>query len=95
MGRREGAIDTSGGGFSSYSNQNVNPRFVDAAANDFHLQAASPCLAMTGDVAAAVAGGTAEVAKAGIARVSTKARKHTHRHATHRRRRHRKHGLRK
>jgi parallel beta-helix repeat protein len=57
-GGREGTIDTSSGGFSSYANQTVNPQFANASAGNFHLPATSPCLAMTGDVAAAINGTT-------------------------------------
>jgi Right handed beta helix region len=51
-GGRMGAIDTSGGGFRSFANKLANPRYVSAGSDDFRLQSTSPCLRMTGDVAA-------------------------------------------
>lgn len=55
-GGRQGTIDTSGGGFTAVGNLNVNPGFADTAAHDYEMNAASPCLALVGDVQAAVDG---------------------------------------
>lgn len=55
-GGREGTIDTSGGGFTAQNNLNVDPQFVAAATHDYELQPTSPCLALVGDVQAAVDG---------------------------------------
>jgi parallel beta-helix repeat protein len=57
-GGAEGTIDTSGGGFTSSNNTTADPQYVDAANHDYHLQPTSPCLAITGDIAAAVDGTT-------------------------------------
>jgi len=54
-GGAEGPLDTSGGGFSAYSNLFVDPDYVDAGAYDYHLAPTSPCLPITGDIAAVVA----------------------------------------
>jgi hypothetical protein len=53
-GGRMGTIDTSDGGFASFANKVANPQYVASRSNDFRLQATSPCLGMSGDVAAAV-----------------------------------------
>lgn len=58
-GGAEGSIDTSDGGFTSRNNITGNPDFANAASENYHLGAASPCLTMTGDIAAAVDGGPA------------------------------------
>jgi hypothetical protein len=50
------AIDTSGGGFTAYDNLSSNPQYVNAAAHDYELSPTSPCLALVGDVQAAVDG---------------------------------------
>ena len=53
-GGKEGTIDTSGGGFSASHNLTANPQYVNAAMHDYRLNPSSPCLSMTGDIAAAV-----------------------------------------
>jgi Right handed beta helix region len=53
---REGAIGASAGGLRASDNARVNPMFVNAAAHDYRLEAASPCLFAVGDVDAAVDG---------------------------------------
>jgi parallel beta-helix repeat protein len=58
-GGAEGTIDTSSGGFTSQNNITGNPGYADAATRNFHLSSNSPCLAMTGDIAAAVDGSPA------------------------------------
>jgi parallel beta-helix repeat protein len=58
-GGAEGTIDTSSGGFRSQNNITGNPGYANAATHDYHLSSASPCLAMTGDIAAAVDGSPA------------------------------------
>jgi Right handed beta helix region len=50
-GGRMGAIDTNGGGFSSYANIVTNPLYVAPGSNDFRLRQTSPCVKMIGDVA--------------------------------------------
>jgi Right handed beta helix region len=55
-GGKEGALETSAGGFSAFDNIEANPLYVDAAAHDYHLRTASPCLALTGDIASEVPG---------------------------------------
>jgi parallel beta-helix repeat protein len=52
----EGTIDTSSGGFTAYGNLTVNPEFVNAADHDYETSPTSPCLALVGDVQAAVDG---------------------------------------
>jgi hypothetical protein len=56
----EGTIDTSSGGYTASGNLTVNPEFVDEAAHDYEMSPTSPCLALVGDVQAAV-NGTAPV----------------------------------
>jgi hypothetical protein len=55
-GGHEGGIDTAEGGIVATHNLNVNPRYADASADDYALSAASPCLALVGNVQAAVEG---------------------------------------
>jgi Right handed beta helix region len=52
----QGAIGAAGGGLRARNNARVNPMFVNAAAHDYRLSAASPCLFAVGDVEAAVDG---------------------------------------
>jgi Right handed beta helix region len=52
----EGTIDTSSGGYTASGNLTVNPQFVNAAAHDYEMNPASPCLSLVGDVQAAVDG---------------------------------------
>ena len=52
----EGTIDTSSGGYTAYDNVTVDPEFVNAAAHDYEMSPTSPCLALVGDVQAAVDG---------------------------------------
>ena len=52
----EGTIDTSGGGYTAFNNLTVDPEFVNAAAHDYEMSPTSPCLALVGDVQAAVDG---------------------------------------
>jgi parallel beta-helix repeat protein len=63
-GGAKGAIDTSDGGFTSYRNITGDPYFVNAGTHDYHLGATSPCLTLTGDIAAAVDGRPATIALA-------------------------------
>ena len=53
-GGREGTIDTSSGGYTAYNNLTANPEFVNATAHDYEMSPSSPCLALAGDVQAAV-----------------------------------------
>jgi hypothetical protein len=53
-GGRQGTIDTSGGGFTAPNNFDVDPQFADASTHNYAMNAASPCLALVGDVQAAV-----------------------------------------
>jgi len=55
-GGAEGTIDTSAGGFTAEHNVVANPEYVSAATHDYRLASTSPCLAVTGDIAAAVDG---------------------------------------
>ena len=52
----QGTIDTSSGGYTASDNLTVNPEFVNAAAHDYEMNPASPCLSLVGDVQAAVDG---------------------------------------
>ena len=61
-GGREGTIDTSGGGFAPRGNVIANPLYVDPARHDYRLRSTSPCLGLTGDIAAEVDGPTATAA---------------------------------
>jgi hypothetical protein len=58
---REGAISSAGGGLRALNNARVNPMFVNAAAHDYRLNPASPCLFAVGDVEAAVDGTVATI----------------------------------
>jgi hypothetical protein len=60
-GGRGRAIDISAGGLDASNNAEVNPMFVNAAAHDYRLRAASPCLFVVGDVEAAVDGTVATI----------------------------------
>ncbi len=51
-----GGIQEPQEGFTATDNLNVNPLFVDRAAKNFHLQSSSPCLPLTGDIAAQLDG---------------------------------------
>jgi hypothetical protein len=55
-GGREGGIDTAEGGIVARHNLYVNPGYADARADDYALSARSPCLALVGNVQAAVYG---------------------------------------
>jgi parallel beta-helix repeat protein len=68
-GGKQGTIDSSTGGFHAYNNKTINPEYVDAAAHSYRLQPTSPCLAMIGNIAAAVDGASTTAVTAGIARV--------------------------
>src|ERR1700733_6757578 len=57
-GGREGTIGISMGGATASHNLDANPQFVNAKAGDYELSAASPCLAIAGDVQAAIDGAT-------------------------------------
>jgi hypothetical protein len=52
----EGTIDTSSGGYTAHDNVTVDPEFVNAAAHNYEMSPTSPCLALVGDVQAAVDG---------------------------------------
>jgi Right handed beta helix region len=53
-GGREGTIDTSGGGFTAQNNIDVNPQFAAGSAQNYAMSPSSGCLALVGDVQAAV-----------------------------------------
>ena len=55
-GGRQGTIDRGMGGFTAKDNLHINPGYVDAAAHDYGMSATSRCLALVGDVQAAVDG---------------------------------------
>ena len=61
-GGREGTIDTSGGGLRASNNLKINPQYVSARGHDYEMSPDSPCLALVGDVQAAVDGTTPVVA---------------------------------
>ncbi len=58
---REGVIGATEGGLQASDNARVNPMFVNAAAHDYQLERASPCLFAVGDVEAAVDGTAATI----------------------------------
>jgi hypothetical protein len=53
---REGTVSTPAGGASVSHNLVANPQFIDATAGDYEFRPASPCLAIVGDVQAAIDG---------------------------------------
>jgi hypothetical protein len=55
-GGREGGIDKAEGGIVARHNLYVNPGYADASSDDYSLSAHSPCLALVGNVQAAVDG---------------------------------------
>jgi hypothetical protein len=55
-GGREGTISISEGGATANDNLDANPEFVNAKAGDYELRSTSPCLAIVGDVQAAIEG---------------------------------------
>jgi parallel beta-helix repeat protein len=92
-GGAEGTIDTADGGFTAQNNRDANPEYVNSSAGDYHLKSSSPCLAITGDIAAAVNGTPiARIAKhrghRPRAHMALGRRHHRH-HRRHRRRHHR------
>jgi parallel beta-helix repeat protein len=90
-GGKEGTIDTSGGGYTATGNTVANPQYVDAAAHDYHLKSTSPCLSITGDIAAAVDGSTPTHATPAHAHIAVVARPSRH-HLARRRHRHGRRG---
>ncbi len=57
-GGRQGPLDTSDGGLSASENLRVNPQYVNADSHNYEMSPNSPCLALVGDVQAAVDGTT-------------------------------------
>jgi Right handed beta helix region len=55
-GGREGGIDTASGGIIARHNMTVNPGYADASADNYAMSSTSPCLALVGNVQAAVDG---------------------------------------
>jgi Right handed beta helix region len=55
-GGAEGTIGTAAGGFTAQDNLDADPMFLDEGAHDYAMSASSPCLAIAGDVQAAVDG---------------------------------------
>jgi Right handed beta helix region len=55
---REGTVSIPGGGATVNHNIDANPRFVNAQADDYEISPGSPCLAIVGDVQAAIDGTT-------------------------------------
>lgn len=51
-----GSIDASALGFTATSNTFADPQYVDASTRNYRLQPTSPCLPITGDIAAVAAG---------------------------------------
>jgi hypothetical protein len=91
-GGREGTIDTSGGGLRASNNLKINPQYVSAKGHDYEMSPNSRCLALVGDVQAAV-DGTTPVVAAPVAQDATRKwllRAHEARRKHHKRR-HRHH----
>ncbi len=79
-GGHEGTIDTSGGGLRASDNLDMNPQFANAQTHDYEMSSNSPCLALAGDVQAAV-DGTQPIAPAPATMDATrKALRHAARH---------------
>ncbi|MBV9803184.1 MAG: right-handed parallel beta-helix repeat-containing protein [Solirubrobacterales bacterium] len=97
-GGRQGPIDTSDGGLSASQNLNINPQYVNANTHDYEMSPNSPCLALVGDVQAAV-DGTTPVQPAPAAMDATRQdliqeahhNRHAHKKHLRRRRRHAAH----
>jgi parallel beta-helix repeat protein len=53
-GGRQGTLDASGGGLRASANLDINPQFVDTKTHNYEMSPNSPCLALVGDVQAAV-----------------------------------------
>jgi hypothetical protein len=53
-GGREGTIDSSGGGFTAQNNIDVNPQYANGSVQNYAMSPSSGCLALVGDVQAAV-----------------------------------------
>jgi hypothetical protein len=88
-GGREGTLSNGEGGLRATSNITVNPQYAAARSHNYEMSANSPCLALVGDVQAAV-NGTQPVQPAPAARDATrKALMHAARRP---KRRHRHHG---
>ncbi len=94
-GGAEGTIDTSAGGFSALSNRTADPQYVNASSHDYHLKPGSPCLAITGDIAAAVDGtpnafAASHKSHKRWAHIALMGRRHRHHHHGRRRKHHRR-----
>ena len=76
-GGREGMINTSGGGFSAWHNITADPRYVNAAKHDYRLNSSSPCLSLTGDIAAVVNGSSAPTGQPRAAHRPHETRRHS------------------
>jgi Right handed beta helix region len=91
-GGRQGTIDTSGGGLKASNNRKINPQYLDARSHDYEMNADSPCLALVGDVQAAVDGTTPVVAAPVAMDTTRKWLMHARAHAARRRKQaHRRH----
>jgi len=89
-GGREGTISITEGGATANHNLTANPEFVDAGAGDYALSPSSPCLALVGDVQAAIDGTTPQhpVMSRSQAFARVLAHADMHRHDRRRERRH-------
>ena len=72
-------IDTSGGGFSAYRNLVVNPEYVAAAKHNYQLAPTSPCLTITGGIAAVVNAASPTVATPSSVKVRAARNRRRHR----------------
>jgi Right handed beta helix region len=87
-GGREGTIGVGRGGITASRNLDANPEFVDAKAGDYALSPGSPCLAIVGDVQAAIDGTTPQHPVMSRSQAFGRVLAHADTHAdTHRRRR--------
>ena len=90
-GGRQGTIDTSDGGLRASDNLTINPQYVSTKSHNYEMSTNSPCLALVGNIQAAV-DGTTPVVAAPVARDATKralmrARRHSRRRRHHHRHR--------
>jgi parallel beta-helix repeat protein len=83
-GGRQGGVDARGGGLRTTSNLDINPQYVNGPTHDYEMSANSPCLALVGDVQAAVDGtapvqpaaATMDATRKALAQAAAKHRRH-------------------
>jgi parallel beta-helix repeat protein len=83
-GGREGTLSIGEGGATASHNLDANPQFVDAKAGDYELNPTSPCLAIVGDVQAAIDGTTPQHPVMSRTEALGRVLAHTDRHRRHR-----------